>query len=181
MPMVENFKLIIKMIAIKNCPVTIEDINLAEKIFGPDISSLKGKSTRTKVATVTNDHIEIPEEIYQLYQELELCMDIMFVNGMPMLTTVDRTIKFRGLVPLNNRKEKEIFRGLDVILRYYNQAGFRIVKLHCDNEFRNMLEKIQDDLGIKMNFTNAGDHVPEAERNNRTIKERIRAGYHRLP
>jgi hypothetical protein len=32
-----------------------------------------------------------------------------------------------------------------------------------------------------MNFTNAQDHVPEAERNNRTIKERIRAAYHRLP
>jgi hypothetical protein len=31
-----------------------------------------------------------------------------------------------------------------------------------------------------MNFTNAQDHVPEAERNNRTIKERIRAAYHRL-
>jgi hypothetical protein len=32
-----------------------------------------------------------------------------------------------------------------------------------------------------MNFTNAQDHVPEAERNNHTIKERIRAAYHRLP
>jgi hypothetical protein len=32
-----------------------------------------------------------------------------------------------------------------------------------------------------MNFTNAQDYVPEAERNNCTIKERIRAGYHRLP
>jgi hypothetical protein len=32
-----------------------------------------------------------------------------------------------------------------------------------------------------MNFTNALDHVPEAERNNRTIKERVQAAYHRLP
>jgi hypothetical protein len=32
-----------------------------------------------------------------------------------------------------------------------------------------------------MNFTNAQDHVPETEQNNRTIKERIRAAYHRLP
>ena len=44
-----------------------------------------------------------------------------------------------------------------------------------------MMEKVMVDLDIKMNFANAQDHVPEAERNNRTIKERIRAAYHRLP
>ena len=32
-----------------------------------------------------------------------------------------------------------------------------------------------------MNFANAQEHVPEAERNNRVIKERVRATYHRLP
>jgi hypothetical protein len=44
-----------------------------------------------------------------------------------------------------------------------------------------MMEKVKDDLDVDMNFTNAQDHVPEAERNNRTKKERIRAAYHRLP
>jgi hypothetical protein len=34
------------MNVIKNCPVTTEDVNIAKKIFGKDISSLKGKSTR---------------------------------------------------------------------------------------------------------------------------------------
>ena len=32
-----------------------------------------------------------------------------------------------------------------------------------------------------MNFSNPQEHVPEAERNNCVIKERVRAGYHRLP
>jgi hypothetical protein len=44
-----------------------------------------------------------------------------------------------------------------------------------------MMDKLKDDLGVCMIFTSALDHVPEAERNNRTIKERIRAAYHRLP
>ena len=34
---------------------------------------------------------------------------------------------------------------------------------------------------VEMNYTNAGDHVPEAEQNNCTIKERVRAAFHRLP
>jgi hypothetical protein len=44
-----------------------------------------------------------------------------------------------------------------------------------------MMDEVKDDLGVCMNFTNALDHVPEAERNNRTIKERVRAAYHQLP
>jgi len=35
---------LIKMNAIKDCPVTVYDIILAEKIFGPDVASLKGKT-----------------------------------------------------------------------------------------------------------------------------------------
>jgi hypothetical protein len=44
-----------------------------------------------------------------------------------------------------------------------------------------MMEKVRADLGVQMNFTNALDQVPEAERNNRTIKERVRGAYHQLP
>jgi ubiquinone biosynthesis protein COQ9 len=44
-----------------------------------------------------------------------------------------------------------------------------------------MREKVKDNLGDQMNFTNALDHVPEAERNNRTIKESVQAAYHGLP
>jgi hypothetical protein len=38
-PTVENFKFILRQNIIKNCPVTIEDVTIAEKIFGPDIGT----------------------------------------------------------------------------------------------------------------------------------------------
>jgi hypothetical protein len=44
-----------------------------------------------------------------------------------------------------------------------------------------MMDKVKDNLGVRMNFTNVLDHELEAERNNRTIKEQVRAAYHRLP
>ena len=44
-----------------------------------------------------------------------------------------------------------------------------------------MMNKVSDDLDIVVNYTNASNHVPEMERNNRTIKERIRATFQRLP
>ena len=45
-PTMENFKSLLQMNIIKNCPVTVEDTNIAREIFGRDVSSLKGKSTR---------------------------------------------------------------------------------------------------------------------------------------
>ena len=32
-----------------------------------------------------------------------------------------------------------------------------------------------------MNYTNPGYHVPDIDRNNRTVNERYHAKYHRLP
>jgi hypothetical protein len=45
-PTLETFKMLIKMNAIRNCPMTTENVNIAKMIFGADMSSLKGKSTR---------------------------------------------------------------------------------------------------------------------------------------
>jgi hypothetical protein len=56
-------------------------------------------------------------------------------------------------------------------------AFISVKTIHCDREFRAMM----DEVCVRINFTNALDHVPEAERNNRTIKEQVRAAYHRLP
>ena len=44
-----------------------------------------------------------------------------------------------------------------------------------------MMNKVNDDLDVEMNYTNASSHMPEAERNNGTIKERFRAPFQRLP
>jgi hypothetical protein len=44
-----------------------------------------------------------------------------------------------------------------------------------------MMDKVKDNLGVCMNFTNTLDHVPEAERNSRTIKKQVQGAYHQLP
>ncbi len=44
-----------------------------------------------------------------------------------------------------------------------------------------MMDEVKDELGVDMNYTTTDEHVPEAERNNITIAERIRCTYHNLP
>ena len=67
------------------------------------------------------------------------------------------------------------------IFAIYNKAGFRIVEIRADNEFHAVLNRVQELFRVHINYANPQEHVPEAERNNRVLKERIRAAYHRLP
>ena len=91
-PTVDNFKALVKMNLIKNCPVTVEDINIAEKIFGPAMSTLKGKTTCQTPKAVIRDEIELPDELKNMNHEVDLCIDVMYINESPFLTTIDKTI-----------------------------------------------------------------------------------------
>ena len=55
---------------IVNFPVTFSDVKNAKLIFGPDITSLKGKSVRRKLASIVADYVEIPREIFDSRKEL---------------------------------------------------------------------------------------------------------------
>ena len=91
-PTMENFKILVESNQIQNCPVKPEEITIAEKIFGSDMGALKGKSTQRKPVPVRDDYIEIPPELKMQHHNITYCMDVMFVNGMPMLTGLDCTI-----------------------------------------------------------------------------------------
>jgi hypothetical protein len=87
-PSLKDFKMIITWNTIKNVPITIDDINIVEKVFGPDIGSLTGKTTRQKPAPVVSDYVEIPKELVFNHQSVVLCMVGMKINGVPFLTTI---------------------------------------------------------------------------------------------
>jgi hypothetical protein len=87
-PTIELFKMLIKMNAIKNCPVMTEAVNNI-KIFGADISSLKGKSTSCNPTLVREDVIERPEELITQNCKINVCIDIMSVNECQFMTTIN--------------------------------------------------------------------------------------------
>ena len=119
------------------------------------------------------DNVAIPPELKKQHQDIELCIDVFYVCGIPMLTAIDRSIHYRSLVPLRGRTGPSLYEALDIILRFYNKAGFIIKSILCDGEFKPLFDKVYDELDVTMNYTSASKHVPEAERNNCTIGERI--------
>ena len=57
------------------------------------------------------------------------------------------------------------------------------MEIHHDNEFHKSTDVFaaQQEPRIKLNYATVNEHVPQAERNNRTIKDRVRCNYYQLP
>ena len=102
-PSLKDFKHIIQTNQIKNCPVTIEEVNIWTKIYGPDVNAQKGKTTRTKPNVAVNDYIEIPKEIVEAHQGIELCADALCIDGVTFLTTISKNLKFITIRYVPNR------------------------------------------------------------------------------
>jgi hypothetical protein len=93
-PSPRDFKNMVSSNMIKNCPVTPSDVSNANKIFGPDLATLKGKTVRQTPPPVITDYVQIPQEILSLNRNVTLTIDIMFVKGLPFIVSISRKIKF---------------------------------------------------------------------------------------
>eukprot|EP00957_Ditylum_brightwellii_P184480 14051030-Ditylum_brightwellii.AAC.1 len=93
-PSISDFTGMIKMNLLLGSPVTTQDVKNAKFLFGKDIKALKGKTTRKTPEPVTNNYINVPQELIDLHQDVTIAADIMYVNKVPFLTSVSRKIKF---------------------------------------------------------------------------------------
>jgi hypothetical protein len=142
---------------------------------------LKGKTTRRKPLPVVSDYIEIPTVLISAQRNVTLCMDGMKVNGLAFLTTVSQYVLYQTAQYVKHQTTAIYREVLGKVLRIYNAGGFNVIRIHCDNKFCPLVEPLQDEFCVAINFANPQEHVPEAERNNWVIKEWVRATYHCLP
>jgi len=181
-PSWKDFQWVVRSNMIKDCPVTLEDTNVAFKIWGKDIAALKGKTTRKKPNPVAKDFVKVPKELMKLHKNVFLTADIFFVNKIPFFLSLSRKIYFTAATHLKSRKVADIFKAFKEIYVYYLQRNFRITVVHKDGEFepvKPLIENIPG--GPDVNLTSANEHVHDIERRIRVVKERTRAVRHSLP
>ena len=77
---------------------------LAVKVYGPDVASLKGKITRAKPLPVRHNTVASPPELVETHRKIELCINGLCVCGMPFLSTIDTTIRYRTAQWVPSRK-----------------------------------------------------------------------------
>ena len=130
-PTLDNFKGFVKMGGVQNCPIRIEDINIAQNIIGPDMATLKGKSTRKKQKPVLEDWIELPKEILEKHSRIE--------HGVGLMTAIDWTIKYRSVEYIESKHASACMKALSVIASRYNKAGYYVSRVQCDQEFTPLL------------------------------------------
>ena len=77
---------------LKDCPISNDDIANANKIFGMDLATIRGKTVRRCPKRVITDYLNIPRMLVDANQRVTLAADVMFVNSVPFLVSVSRNI-----------------------------------------------------------------------------------------
>jgi hypothetical protein len=181
-PSMKDFKWVIRNNQIKDFLVTVQDIELAPKIWGKNITALKGKTTRRKTIPVARDYVKVPLELMKLHKEVFLTTDMFFLNKNPFFLTLNRNIMFTAVNHLADRMVPKIFKAFKEIYQYYLQRGFHITVVHADSEFAPLKPLIESIPGRPMvNLASANEHVPEIKRRIRVVRERCSANRHSLP
>ena len=180
-PSTRDFLHIVDNNLLPNCPITRKDIRAAEDIFGANLGSLKGKTTRRSGDHVPAELTSIPSDILSKYHQVVIGIDIMYVNKIPFLVTISRHIKFGTVEVLKNRQGPTILKMIKNVRGVYGKRGFRLQQVNADNEFEPLRVGLLDLGGIELNTCANDEHVPEIERYIRTVKDRARCVYNSVP
>jgi hypothetical protein len=161
--------------SLPNRPIKRQDAINTHAIFGRDVGSIKGKTTRRKIkgilGTVANN---LPKGIMEHYRDITLCIDIMFVNEIPFFLSISRNIRFITAEVLDNRTQSPLTKALHQIYGIYRKRGFRIANIFSDSEFECTRGTVSTNLRSELNKCGKDEHVPDIKRCIRTTKERTR-------
>ena len=79
------------------------------------------------------DIMRLPREIIQVYRNVTLCTDILFIGRIICFGTISRKLLFTSTQFIKNRKKVEtILPHIKVIRNIYKTRGFKVINLVTD-------------------------------------------------
>jgi hypothetical protein len=143
----------------------------ANRIFGPNLTGVRGPTVRRPLESVTTNHIQIPRALLERHQRVTLAVDVMFVNGVPFLVSVSRGLNLVTAEYTPSCTAKQLAVGIRRVMNLYSHGGFHLGMILMDNEFKKLRNLVPI---LIMNTKTAKEHVPEVEQQIRLIKKRGR-------
>ena len=166
---------------IPNAPFTSDDARRAELIYGPDLGSLKGKTTRRRPPVVDTTET-VPPRLAEKHKDVTIALDVMHINNISFLVTTSRVFRFSTMDAIKDKEEDTLIRSIRKTLSVFRRGGLQPRFIMADGAFASDgMEMSMGNLGVKLNTTARDEHVGLIERHIRTVKERIRSVYATLP
>ena len=116
-PSTKDFKNINMGNLLPNCLVTLQDIDTAEDIFGPDIGSLKREDlllTSHKVRQQCADPMALA--VKERHCHVTICADVMHINGSAMLVTVSCNIKLGTVEGIQSKSTENLAAAIKSVI-----------------------------------------------------------------
>ena len=157
-PSDKDFIKILKTSSLPNCPVTPWDVIIVDKLFGPNISTLKGKTTCCGPPIVDSPMPVDISSILKYYGEVTLCVDLMYMNKVPLLVTLSRNVKFGMVDAVADQKEATLLKCIGAVVTLYRKAGFKVTTTLMDGEFVPLRGGLTE-LGVTLNERSRDEHV----------------------
>ena len=158
-------------------PFNQRDIRIANKIYGPNVNSLKGKTTKKKSKLPKEDEmLDLPDYICKDYWQIHLGIDVIHVNGIMFLVGISKHIGLIQTICIRKKNKDKYLEAILKMLQTYRLRGvFQVNSLTADGAFKCLQTELSDEpYQVPTTFCDADKHVDFVERNNRFIKERIR-------
>jgi len=101
------------------------------------LGSLKGKTTRTEPSKeVLNTCNKLPAGILEEHGDVNLAVDIMYINEIPFFMTTPGAIHFGMVELIKNEKISTIMVVLGQVIEAYEVRGFKIQHILSDRQFK---------------------------------------------
>jgi hypothetical protein len=181
-PSTADFRAIVSAGGILGCEVTPKDVKTAEVIWGCSVLKMKGNTVWRNGKRPVQSVIKVPSKLVKLQQNLELAIDIFFINKHAFFTTYSTKICFTTVTHILLRHKEHIWKALYSTYKMYMLRAFKIVVLSGDHEFAALSELAGNLLGApNLNWVAASQHCGPIEQNICFLKEKICSLRHSLP
>ena len=83
----------------------------------------------------TEKYSDVPAEALKHYKEIHLDIDVMYINKIPFLVAISKSIGMIHCTPVMNKDNKRVSDALISIISQYNRRGFNVSTIHGDGAF----------------------------------------------